>query len=183
MISIVNTECHVPKTFSDLAKIAAWGRLGQEAAEAFHASRVTSFGREGSRTNEAVRRVPKGRVMASKKQPAAPPAQSAIMSLFIRCSGSASGVGIFQRGKLGILARGNDWHRQPLGWRCQFLTLKFLVSVGPEVFAPRRPETSLSRRVLTKRISAYSDVCHDNRPGRYGVLPRTMRVQPARCAR
>ena len=28
MISIVNTECHVPKTFSDLAKIAAWGRLG-----------------------------------------------------------------------------------------------------------------------------------------------------------
>lgn len=29
MISIVNTECHVPKTFSDLAKIAAWGRLGQ----------------------------------------------------------------------------------------------------------------------------------------------------------
>jgi hypothetical protein len=31
MISIVNTECHVPKTFSDLAKIAAWGRLGQEA--------------------------------------------------------------------------------------------------------------------------------------------------------
>ncbi|MDF0546635.1 Tn3 family transposase, partial [Sphingobium sp. H39-3-25] len=26
---IVNTECHVPKTFSDLAKIAAWGRLGQ----------------------------------------------------------------------------------------------------------------------------------------------------------
>ena len=30
MISIVNTECHVPKTFSDLAKIAAWGRLGQE---------------------------------------------------------------------------------------------------------------------------------------------------------
>ncbi|WP_231736355.1 DUF1971 domain-containing protein [Blastomonas sp. CCH8-A3] len=30
MISIVNTECHVPKTFSDLAKIAAWGRLGLE---------------------------------------------------------------------------------------------------------------------------------------------------------
>lgn len=30
MISIVNTECHVPKTFSDLAKIAAWGRLGRE---------------------------------------------------------------------------------------------------------------------------------------------------------
>jgi hypothetical protein len=29
MISIVNTECHVPKTFSDLAKIAAWGRLGR----------------------------------------------------------------------------------------------------------------------------------------------------------
>ena len=28
MISIVNTECHVPKMFSDLAKIAAWGRLG-----------------------------------------------------------------------------------------------------------------------------------------------------------
>src|SRR3546814_12370449 len=28
MMSIVNTECHVPKTFSDLAKIAAWGRLG-----------------------------------------------------------------------------------------------------------------------------------------------------------
>ena len=28
MISIVNTECHVPKTFSDLANIAAWGRLG-----------------------------------------------------------------------------------------------------------------------------------------------------------
>src|SRR3546814_19178053 len=28
MISIVNTECHVPKTFSDLAIIAAWGRLG-----------------------------------------------------------------------------------------------------------------------------------------------------------
>src|SRR3546814_19275435 len=28
MISIVNTECHVPQTFSDLAKIAAWGRLG-----------------------------------------------------------------------------------------------------------------------------------------------------------
>ena len=28
MISIVNTECHVPKTFSDLAKIAASGRLG-----------------------------------------------------------------------------------------------------------------------------------------------------------
>ncbi|MFT6474606.1 MAG: Ti-type conjugative transfer relaxase TraA, partial [Qipengyuania sp.] len=32
MISIVNTECHVPKTFSDLAKIAAWGRLGLEHA-------------------------------------------------------------------------------------------------------------------------------------------------------
>jgi hypothetical protein len=32
MISIVNTECHVPKTFSDLAKIAAWGRLGLDAA-------------------------------------------------------------------------------------------------------------------------------------------------------
>lgn len=32
MISIVNTECHVPKTFSDLAKIAAWGRLGLIAA-------------------------------------------------------------------------------------------------------------------------------------------------------
>ncbi|AOR81350.1 hypothetical protein NSE01_37840 [Novosphingobium sediminis] len=32
MISIVNTECHVPKTFSDLAKIAAWGRLGQLGA-------------------------------------------------------------------------------------------------------------------------------------------------------
>ncbi len=32
MISIVNTECHVPKTFSDLAKIAAWGRLGQDRA-------------------------------------------------------------------------------------------------------------------------------------------------------
>lgn len=32
MISIVNTECHVPKTFSDLAKIAAWGRLGQDLA-------------------------------------------------------------------------------------------------------------------------------------------------------
>jgi hypothetical protein len=32
MISIVNTECHVPKTFSDLAKIAAWGRLGQKVA-------------------------------------------------------------------------------------------------------------------------------------------------------
>ncbi|AJR27126.1 MULTISPECIES: hypothetical protein [Sphingomonadaceae] len=29
MISIVNTECHVPKTFSDLAEIAASGRLGQ----------------------------------------------------------------------------------------------------------------------------------------------------------
>jgi hypothetical protein len=34
MISIVNTECHVPKTFSDLAKIAAWGRLGQEEVAA-----------------------------------------------------------------------------------------------------------------------------------------------------
>jgi len=33
MISIVNTECHVPKTFSDLAKIAAWGRLGLVASE------------------------------------------------------------------------------------------------------------------------------------------------------
>ncbi|MEW5999839.1 MAG: outer membrane protein [Pseudomonadota bacterium] len=32
MISIVNTECHVPKTFSDLAKIAAWGRLGHVKA-------------------------------------------------------------------------------------------------------------------------------------------------------
>ena len=32
MISIVNTECHVPKTFSDLAKIAAWGRLGLHSA-------------------------------------------------------------------------------------------------------------------------------------------------------
>lgn len=32
MISIVNTECHVPKTFSDLAKIAAWGRLGLAGA-------------------------------------------------------------------------------------------------------------------------------------------------------
>src|SRR3546814_5207507 len=28
MISIVNTECHVPKSFPDLAKIAAWGRRG-----------------------------------------------------------------------------------------------------------------------------------------------------------
>jgi hypothetical protein len=35
MISIVNTECHVPKTFSDLAKIAAWGRLGQEVTFRF----------------------------------------------------------------------------------------------------------------------------------------------------
>ncbi|WP_170112578.1 hypothetical protein [Sphingomonas fennica] len=34
MISIVNTECHVPKTFSDLAKIAAWGRLGLLAVTA-----------------------------------------------------------------------------------------------------------------------------------------------------
>src|SRR3546814_17366689 len=28
MMSIVSTECHVPKTLSDWAKIAAWGRLG-----------------------------------------------------------------------------------------------------------------------------------------------------------
>ncbi|MGE6694704.1 hypothetical protein ACQKE8_19890, partial [Sphingobium limneticum] len=37
MISIVNTECHVPKTFSDLAKIAAWGRLGLQAPGKFRA--------------------------------------------------------------------------------------------------------------------------------------------------
>ncbi|WP_069064562.1 hypothetical protein [Sphingobium sp. RAC03] len=45
MISIVNTECHVPKTFSDLAKIAAWGRLGQIAAAV--ASVVTAMAHPG----------------------------------------------------------------------------------------------------------------------------------------
>jgi hypothetical protein len=44
MISIVNTECHVPKTFSDLAKIAAWGRLGLYGAMLDLAARAQGDG-------------------------------------------------------------------------------------------------------------------------------------------
>src|SRR3546814_1289732 len=48
MISIVNTECHVPKTFSDLAKIAAWGRLGRVSDETSRPSRSPFSDRQGS---------------------------------------------------------------------------------------------------------------------------------------
>lgn len=47
MISIVNTECHVPKTFSDLAKIAAWGRLGQVAGQAGAAMTFSASAKDG----------------------------------------------------------------------------------------------------------------------------------------
>jgi len=109
MISIVNTECHVPKTFSDLAKIAAWGRLGQDLASKKSAAweaRSAAWGARPLQPCQTFRMTPSGLEIAPAATfpPPCPLGSIAALSAWLfwkaNCDGAAGAVVSIEAGRL-----------------------------------------------------------------------------------